>query len=130
MPQVQYAGIRAAGSNVRLEALADGETSSQILMRILGHDEVRCIFGQHASCELFGLHVVLLYCFWVLKLFHGCSHERRPLAAEVDEILRGWLALAAVGAQQFMWCTAVGNVPPLPRDVETIPYGKVHSLFS
>src|SRR5699024_617632 len=65
MPQVQYAGIRAAGGNVRLEALADRETSSQILMRVLGHDEVRCIFGEHASCELFGFHVVLFYCFWV-----------------------------------------------------------------
>ena len=35
-----------------------------------------------------------------------------------------------VGAQQFLWCTAVENVPQLPRDVETILDGHVHSLSS
>src|SRR5699024_11415352 len=60
----------------------------------------------------------------------GCSRERRPLAVEVDEILRGWLAPAVGGAQQFLWCTAVENVPQLPRDVETILDGHVHSLSS
>ncbi len=112
----------------RLEALAEREAGREVLVRRLADDGRRRVLGHEPRRELGRPHVEVGELRGVGELLRSLRHERRPLAVEVDEVLRDDLPLGRVGGQQALGAAALQHVPELPGEVEAVLHRHVHAL--
>ena len=126
--QVLAVGVRDPVDRVGLEALAQGEAASQLLVGVLPHQQPGLVLGHETGRELGGLGVEVLQGRGALQLLGLGGHHRGPLAVEVDQVLGDLLALGGVGGQQRLRGQAGEHVTQLPGDVEAVLDGHVHAL--
>ena len=111
-----------------LKRLPSGKPSASVLVRGIRHDHRRAVLRHEAGRELGGAEVEGGELLRVGDLLGLARHERRPLAVEVDELLRDRLPLGGVRREQGRGAEAGEDVAELPAEVEAVLHRHVHAL--
>ena len=128
MPEMHVNRIGDTSRHDRLETLAEGEASCEVLViRAPGRHRM-LVLRHEASGELCGTDVEFFDLLWRAEFFWLLRHKRRPLMIEIDEVLRRDLALFGIGLEQRLRAQPRKHIAELPGEVPPVLHRDVHAL--